>query len=1425
MHCRFPLLALLAVLATLNLATPSRATVASPWRAEWIWQPTPTRTVFFRRVFAVEKRTTQAKLAITCDNAYTLFINGMEIAHDDDWMTLETYDIKPYLRPGSNVVAVQGTDFGPDAGALLVEGCVNYADGTFKIIKSDPSWRMSKSGLDNWQNPNFDDSKWSPARSLGKPPVGPWGGLIHTDFTPKVRAKVSRFVWPRNAAPGSRISVSFQVTPERRPKTDGPVGVRLLCRGETVFEQWGDQPSPLTTWRAGEPALVRLVGVRLPEYLPAGRMEARVLLPGMVSDNGFPVNVSGSTITGNFAPALVSIDSLQAEVNGRTLSASVRARVVRGGVGSSDLYLRLFRGKELLQADTLAGDNGSVLRTGDRIVKTGAVGLDSIPPGEYLLRVCPHRALCTNCPARRVALGECGAEGHSAKPLGRGVFTDHNGIPHRWHISRKGVMFWDGKPYIPVGGMYLSTFFGGYNPTDAASNERHWRNDIEKLTMLRNAGITDIYLNPCVGWEERPLWVWQRIADLFDQMGFNYGVQVTQETVPLTGYLVSTEQYTVAAPESGTYGVDLISAFVIKFDTRLRVMCAVFEADTGRLIRTGRASVRAINGGVRAEADVVLAPGQRALVHFIPQIAFDGDMHDYWAGVNAHYFQKLDRFFDGLKLGQGFRLFIDPLDNEQSFREAGNLLPDSDAFRSALAQRLKSDYRSPSALATRWALDPAVTSFEEAARLVPVGRASDTSDDGWAADFGTGRHYHVNMKTSRMWYDIVRFRDWSVRDYNNLVADRIKAHHDAPIVQKLTDLDGTTNDRTSGGFDGVGMEAYGSDGELVRGCGGGVYSRSRQAARTIWELVTETGLAQDYVGYPDPLRLFSELGSMVGIGAKGTFYFYLNAGGDSPGNDFYIFNLFCDTRQLAWMGAFSRMLKSSARLVDCDPQVDYSYPAMIAGQYGFRRADPDFSGTTPAISVRGDSGRWVVPATTPPPGRRVIVNLEDSPATEIYGPTVERLAGDREVVVIGHRRNPGAMSFDRYFTPEFAGTPDGRTIQVLKPVPEARTLGRTDDGKVYWMQVGNLTIYSKSDWEKSVKEVAGSCPQEDVIRDVLGARVLDLGPAFQGVTNGMDTYLWLVSGGPCEITVDTRDTITVYRDGHPERVKGPVKLRPKPRAESTEHIVTDGVPRFAGIERANQTAARALWRQARDKALKAGLQPGVEPSVVADLYAGAARLEREAEDVLQATTATRMPSVTVDGDLSEWAGVKPIHLGIEVIGNTWRERDYPLADFYLGWDDDNLYVAARVTDDKLVNNYRGSQIWNGDNVELFIDTSPASDPSQQSYTRDTYQFLFSPTNADGRPDVAVSGNPGLSQGYLPKANRVAATNTADGWAIECAVKDSELGGWRPKAGARIGFTVGLDDSNRDDRERQFLWRGRPDTWRNRTRFARLVLAE
>lgn len=70
--------------------------------------------VLFRRHFAAVGGES-AGLEIDCDNAYTVFVNGVLVGADDQWGSPEIYDLSAYIREGDNVLAIEGVDEGGTA--------------------------------------------------------------------------------------------------------------------------------------------------------------------------------------------------------------------------------------------------------------------------------------------------------------------------------------------------------------------------------------------------------------------------------------------------------------------------------------------------------------------------------------------------------------------------------------------------------------------------------------------------------------------------------------------------------------------------------------------------------------------------------------------------------------------------------------------------------------------------------------------------------------------------------------------------------------------------------------------------------------------------------------------------------------------------------------------------------------------------------------------------------------------------------------------------------------------------------------------------------------------------------------------------------------------------------------------------------------
>lgn len=137
--------------------------------AKWIWTPDWTiedenkvgSFVYFRKKFYLEDGPYQAKIKVSADSRYRLFINGVPVSFgpckgDRFTWYYETVDISSYLREGENVIAAQVLRYSPmKAGnesvwktrlaGLYVHGIIRDPAGhVVNQLHTDESWRCMK---------------------------------------------------------------------------------------------------------------------------------------------------------------------------------------------------------------------------------------------------------------------------------------------------------------------------------------------------------------------------------------------------------------------------------------------------------------------------------------------------------------------------------------------------------------------------------------------------------------------------------------------------------------------------------------------------------------------------------------------------------------------------------------------------------------------------------------------------------------------------------------------------------------------------------------------------------------------------------------------------------------------------------------------------------------------------------------------------------------------------------------------------------------------------------------------------------------------------------------------------------------------------------------------------------------------------------
>jgi mono/diheme cytochrome c family protein len=160
--------------------------VSSPIKGKWIWneagaaQAAAPETIYLRKIITLQEMPTEARAFVTCDNVYTLFINGKKVSSGDTWDQPGVADIRAYLVKGENVIAVKAVNEGdqPNPAGFFFFASVwqNHDDrpATVMDFASDSSWTWSAHESDGWQNMGFVAQDWKPTTELGSINTSPW---------------------------------------------------------------------------------------------------------------------------------------------------------------------------------------------------------------------------------------------------------------------------------------------------------------------------------------------------------------------------------------------------------------------------------------------------------------------------------------------------------------------------------------------------------------------------------------------------------------------------------------------------------------------------------------------------------------------------------------------------------------------------------------------------------------------------------------------------------------------------------------------------------------------------------------------------------------------------------------------------------------------------------------------------------------------------------------------------------------------------------------------------------------------------------------------------------------------------------------------------------------------------------------------------
>ena len=144
----------------------------------WIWHPTANgdgQKVYFRTRLEVDpaRKIKYIDINLSADDGWVLYVNGKLVAKDDYWQRISQYDLRPYVHPGTNTIAIEGRNNTSPCG--LTAGIhTTYEGGTVEHQYSGADWLASPTLSEGWAESGFDDSAWDKSAVIAAAGAAPW---------------------------------------------------------------------------------------------------------------------------------------------------------------------------------------------------------------------------------------------------------------------------------------------------------------------------------------------------------------------------------------------------------------------------------------------------------------------------------------------------------------------------------------------------------------------------------------------------------------------------------------------------------------------------------------------------------------------------------------------------------------------------------------------------------------------------------------------------------------------------------------------------------------------------------------------------------------------------------------------------------------------------------------------------------------------------------------------------------------------------------------------------------------------------------------------------------------------------------------------------------------------------------------------------
>ena len=227
----------------------------------------------------------------------------------------------------------------------------------------------------------------------------------------------------------------------------------------------------------------------------------------------------------------------------------------------------------------------------------------------------------------------------------------------------------------------------------------------------------------------------------------------------------------------------------------------------------------------------------------------------------------------------------------------------------------------------------------------------------------------------------------------------------------------------------------------------------------------------------------------------------------------------------------------------------------------------------------------------------------------------------------------------------------------------------------------------------------------------------------------------------------------------------------------------------------------------------------------------------------------------LDADLTEWGDPakfpmvadKPSQVTVGTpVGTlgfapyvTWNGANDCSLRAKLTYDDEALYVIARVFDDKLMNTISRAQNrghYEGDSIELFIDGRAPEAQGESCYTNEVYKLNITPGGVD-YPDLPTQTVFTVTQPVYHDLGLTLGTRFyPDGYSVVARIPFAKMPSLKVQSGASFGFDIAVNDKDSTQhsggvnvqgggRKCQLTWAGDGTSFKNPAVFGRVTFGK